>query len=404
MPDRKVAYFGPMFGVDGAGHLCSDVVKALGQGGFDVDLLVDGAYPSDNPLEERLGHTCSVNLLTGAIPKDRGHNLQYYGSLFWGLSAYLRDQEQVTLLSNGTKYNILSVWASAVTDARVHLILLEHRLLRPRITGARRVLPPLVRTHYPWANHVVGVSEDVTNELVSDYGLAENLCTTIPNPVDTDRIAAEAEKPVSHPWFSEETLLIVGVGRLIRLKQFSVLLQAFERVRRRIDARLVLIGRGPKRKALVQQADELGLQNHVDFLGFVDNPYKYMNRADLLAHPSQHEGFGLVLVEALACGTPVVATDCPGGPSDILAGGEYGKLVDVGSRRQLADAAVSMLADPPDPDQLIKRASDFDVGKIADRYENAISKLHLGEDDLGSHLECFIGKSCTSHSSSSERV
>jgi glycosyltransferase involved in cell wall biosynthesis len=122
----------------------------------------------------------------------------------------------------------------------------------------------------------------------------------------------------------------------------------------------------------VQQADELGLQNHVDFLGFVDNPYKYMNRADLLAHPSQHEGFGLVLVEALACGTPVVATDCPGGPSDILAGGEYGKLVDVGSRRQLADAAVSMLADPPDPDQLIKRASDFDVGKIADRYENAI--------------------------------
>ena len=373
MPDHKVAYFfGPMHGVDGAGHLCSDVGKALGQEGFDVDFLVDGTYPSDNPLEERLGHTCSVNRLTGAIPKDRGHNLQYYGSLFWGLSAYLRDQEQVTLLSNGTKYNILSVWASAVTDARVQLILLEHRLLRPRITGARRVLPPLVRTHYPWANRVVGVSEDVTNELVSDYGLAENLCTTIPNPVDTDRIAAEAEKPVSHPWFSEETLLIVGVGRLIRLKQFSVLLQAFERVRRRIDARLVLIGRGPKRKALVQQADELGLQNHVDFLGFVDNPYKYMNRADLLAHPSQHEGFGLVLVEALACGTPVVATDCPGGPSDILAGGEYGKLVDVGSRRQLADAAVSMLADPPDPDQLIKRASNFDVGKIAGRYENAI--------------------------------
>ena len=71
MPDHKVAYFfGPMHGVDGAGHLCSDVGKALGQGGFDVDFLVDGTYPSDNPLEERLGHTCSVNRLTGAIPED----------------------------------------------------------------------------------------------------------------------------------------------------------------------------------------------------------------------------------------------------------------------------------------------------------------------------------------------
>jgi glycosyltransferase involved in cell wall biosynthesis len=78
------------------------------------------------------------------------------------------------------------------------------------------------------------------------------------------------------------------------------------------------------------------------------------------------------LVEALACGTPVVATDCPGGPSDILAGGEYGKLVDVGSRQQMADAIVSVLADPPDSDRLIERAKDFDVGSIAERYESAI--------------------------------
>jgi glycosyltransferase involved in cell wall biosynthesis len=245
-------------------------------------------------------------------------------------------------------------------------------LLRPRITGARRVLSPLVRTHYPWADGVVSVSEDVTSELISNYGLGEQLCTTIPNPVDADRVAAGAEEPVDHPWFSEETPLIVGVGRLIRRKQFSVLLQALKRMRRHIDARLVLIGDGSRRKVLMKQVNELGLQNYVDFLGFVDNPYKYMNRADLLAHPSQHEGFGLVLVEALACGTPVVATDCPGGPSDILAGGEYGKLVDVGSRQQMADAIVSVLADPPDSDRLIERAKDFDVGSIAERYESAI--------------------------------
>lgn len=372
MLNHKVAYFGPMHGAEGVGYLCSDVGKALRYGGFEVDFLVDGTYPSENPLEKRLGNECSVIRISERTPKDRGYNLRYYGSIFRGLSAYLRGQEQVTLFSNETKYNILSIWASAITDARVRLILLEHRLLHPRMTGARRVLPPLVRTHYPLADRVVGVSEDVTSELTSRYGLADHLCITIPNPVDTDRIAAEAEKPVDHPWFSESTPVIIGVGRLIPLKQFSVLLQAIKRLRKSVDARLVLAGDGPERSTLTTQAKELGVQGQVDFLGFVDNPFKYMRRADVLAHPSRHEGFGLVLLEALACGTPVVATNCPGGPSDILSNGEYGFLIGVDSPKQLAEAIASTLANPPDPTRLVKRAKDFGVERVGDLYKTAI--------------------------------
>lgn len=372
MPNKKVAYFGPVFGIDGVGELSLDVIKGFSHRGYDVDLLVDGRYSKNTPLKEKIEEHCSVNRIAEVVPKDRGHNLRYYGSLLRGLLAYLRDQKQVTLLSNETKYNILSVWASVFAHERVHLLLLEHRLLRPRISGARCVLPPLVQTHYHWASRVIGVSEDITNELILHYGLDEQLCTTIPNPVDIDRVATEAREPVDHPWFSEKPPLIVGVGRLIRHKQFSMLLQAFERLRRHIDAQLVLIGRGPRRKALGDKVNKLGLQNHVDFLGFVDNPYKYMKRADLLAHPARHEGFGLVVVEALACGTPVVATNCPGGPSEILDGGTYGPLVDVGNQSQLADAMAATLENPPDPERLIQRAEKYNVDRIADRYAEVI--------------------------------
>lgn len=372
MAEHKVAYLGLMFG-GGAGHLCIDMGRALGQRGFMVDFLVDGKYPSENPLEQRLEDKCSVVRLSSSTPSTRGHNLPYYGSLFAGLASYLRGQEQVTLLSNETKYSILSVWSSVLAKTRVRLILLEHRLIQPRIVGARRILPPLIRTHYPQADRVVGVSEDVTSELVSDYGLSQDLCTTVPNPIDINRVGTKAEEPVNHPWFSEPPPVVVGVGRLIRRKRFGLLIQAFDRISQHVDPRLVLLGDGPRREALERLVSDLGLRDRTDFLGYVDNPYRFMKRADLLVHPALHEGFGLVLVEALACGTPVVATNCPGGPRDILDGGEYGPLVDVERPSELADAMETVLADPPDSDRLVRRAKDFSLSSVGDRLEKVIS-------------------------------
>jgi glycosyltransferase involved in cell wall biosynthesis len=247
-------------------------------------------------------------------------------------------------------------------------------MLAPRVDGARRVLPPLVRTHYPLADHVIGVSEDITHELSSDHGLSEELFTTIWNPVDTDKVNAQARESLSHPWFSEDIPVVLGVGRLEEFKQFWVLLAAFEKLTRRIDAKLVILGDGSRKQELVKQAEASGIEEDIDFVGLVSNPYKYMRRADLLAHSSRYEGFGLVLVEALACGTPVVATDCPGGPSDILNHGKYGELVDVGDPQELADAMGRTLENPPDPDRLAKRAQHYRVDKVADRYAEVIER------------------------------
>jgi len=376
MGRTKVAFFGPQYGVGGAGHVCADVGKTLGRRGYDVDFLVCGAYSEDSYLEKALPRRCSVIRFTNAAPKKNNkiHNLWYYETQFQSLLEYLRDHEQVSLLSNATKYNILSVWASALCSQPVDLFLIEHNMLKPRISGSRHVLPLLVRMNYPFANRVIGVSHDITAEFTSDYGIGKKLCTTIWNPVDIDKVTSQAEKPLTHPWFSDNAPVILGVGRFERFKQFSVLLSAFKELTRHIDARLVLLGDGSRKRRLMRRAEASGVKEKVDFVGFVSNPYKYMRRADVLAHSSQYEGFGLVLVEALACGTPVVATDCPGGPSDILDDGEYGELVDVGDARGLADAMARTLEDPPDPDRLVERARHYDVDKVADRYAEVIER------------------------------
>ena len=370
----KVAFFGPVYGVGGAGHVCSDVGKELGRKGYDVDFLVDGGYSVGSYLEDNLPKTCTVTQITDVGPKEHGYNLRYYGSLFQSLREYLRDKAHVIMLSNSTKYNIISVWAAAFSSTVVDLHLIEHNVLAPRISGVRHVLPLLVRTHYPFADSVIGVSSDITREFITDYGLDPRFCTTVENPVDVDRIATMAEESVEHSWFSGDVPVIVGVGRLVGFKQFSVLLSAFHGLHQRTEARLVMLGGGPRKDVLKQQSKERGIGEQVDFLGFVDNPYKYMLRADLLAHSSRYEGFGLVLVEALACGTPVVATNCPGGPSDILNDGEYGELVDVGDPRGLADAMARTLDDPPDPDRLVERAQHYRVEKVADRYAEVIDR------------------------------
>lgn len=271
-----------------------------------------------------------------------------------------------------TKYNLLSVWASAFAGSDVDLVLIEHGLLEPRVSGIRHALPPLVRTHYPLADQVIGVSNGITKGFITKHGLDVNRCTTVQNPLDVDKITDRADEALAHPWFSEDVPVVLGVGRFKKSKQFSVMIRAFGKLVRRMDARLVLLGDGPRKQRLIDQARSSGVEDKIDFPGLVSNPYKYMRRADVLASSSKHEGFGLVLVEALACGTPVVATDCPGGPSDILAGGEYGPLVDVGNPNQLADAIGDTLEDPPDSARLIERANDFDVSKVADRYETLI--------------------------------
>lgn len=237
-----------------------------------------------------------------------------------------------------------------------------------------RMLPHLIRHSYPHADQIVTVSKGIADDL---FRLSDELrakTAVIHNPVVDSSIPVKARESIDHPWLRvEDHRVILGIGRFMPQKDFPLLLRAFARVKRQAnDTKLILLGDGPDRRELRSLAKDLNIEGGVDMPGFVSNPYAYLSRASLFVLSSIHEGLPTVLVEALACGCPVVSTNCPSGPDEILEGGTWGPLVPVGDVSALAQAMITTLESPPDAAQLKQRAESFSVDAAVDRYYKAL--------------------------------
>ncbi len=215
-------------------------------------------------------------------------------------------------LSFLTRANIANAWAMA---GRARPWLISERVNTSAHLGSGIAAKAMVRLVYPRAAHVIAVSEGVSDDLAVNFGVARARMSAIANPVDHDRIAELAAEP---PAFAVRGPYIAAAGRLTPNKNFPLLLRAYAQAAP--PARLVILGEGPEREALRALALSLGIADRVDMPGFVANPFAVLARAQLYAMPSNAEGFPNGLVEAMACGVPVVATNCASGPSEILAG------------------------------------------------------------------------------------
>ena len=225
----------------------------------------------------------------------------------------------------------------------------------------------------PYADAAVGVSCGVSRELARLRGMSYDRIHTIYNPVVSEDLLRRAHEPVDHPWLTEPgPPVVLAIGRLHKQKDFSTLLVAFAQLQTRRSARLIVLGKGPLLGDLRSLAHELRIAEHVEFHGFVANPYAFLARASLFVLSSRHEGLANVLVEAMACGCPVVSTDSPFGPGEILEGGRWGELVPVGNSEALAVAMARALDNPPQRDALRKRASFFSVENAVGRYEELL--------------------------------
>jgi len=304
------------------------------------------------------------------------------------LVRYLRQQRPDALIAAKTHTNLVALWARQLAGVPTRLLIGQHSMLSEEIAGPEvrkwrwRHASGLVARTYPLADAIVAVSDAAAEDLAATAGVPRRRITTVHNPVDARRIAERLREPVEHPWFGTgEPPVVLGAGRLRASKDFETLLHAFARVRRARPARLVVLGEGPERAALAAETLRLGIGEDVWMPGFVDNPFAYMARSGVFALSSRHEALGNVLVEALACGCPVVATDCPGGVREILQDGAVGGLVPVGDPGALASAILSALDRPGDRERRLRRANDFHPDRAAQGYLAALGLALSTEAD-----------------------
>lgn len=293
------------------------------------------------------------------------------------LITYLKEVSPDILLSAKTHTNLVALWASQLSHSSIPVIVSEHSTHSDMIGNKKkwrwRFILPLLAKEYPKAKYVISVSQGVNTDLIRHTKMPDQNTRVIYNPIDTSSILTYSTAPIDHSWFTHPKVpIILGVGRLVPQKDFPTLLHAFAKVRKELPAHLVLLGEGKKRKEIEDLMKDLELTEVVWMPGFVDNPYAFMAKASVLALSSRFEGLPTVILEALACGCPIVSTDCPSGPSEILENGKYGSLVPIGNPSALAGAILDTLKNPPDKLQLQKRALAFDIHNIAQQYLNLL--------------------------------
>ncbi|WP_237152325.1 glycosyltransferase [Oryzibacter oryziterrae] len=362
MTKPKIAFYFPNFSGGGVERMRINLAKEMAKRDIDVTLLVSSAtgdlaslIPSNITVRD-LG--AKRTLL--ALPK---------------LRKIFKSNEYDLVISSLGPNNLIAVLARLATGSKTRLVVCQHNSMSAEAKHVHgwqyRVQPLASRLLLPLSDIVLGVSKGVADDLAEFCNIKASQLRVIYNPVITDDFERLVGASFDDTWVKDRTgPLVISVGRLVPQKDFATLITAFATVvQNRPDARLLILGVGPLEAELREQAASLGIGDSVKLGGFISNPLPLIVAADVMVMSSKHEGFGNVLVEGLGCGTPIVSTDCPWGPAEILDNGRYGKLVPVGDAVAMSDAIIKVLdGDRPSREVLIARGSEFTSSKIVDQY------------------------------------
>ena len=357
--ERRVAFFLPSFERGGVERLVINLSAELVERGVTVDVLVRDAdrpmitqLPADVTRHEMTSHGTFGALVHRVVPK---HVANAVASLP-DYVRYLRQKRPDLLVSMQT--SPFAVLGARVARTGTTVAVRESNTPSAATAAPQhrigRLAPLAKRLAYPRADHVIAVSKDAGDDIADWLDIPRSKITVIYNPTSNERVRLDGAEPPDHPWFDEDVPVVVSVGRFADQKDFETLLRAVETAS--TAPRLVLVGDGDNRERLERLSRDLDIADRVAFVGYQDNPYPYMAGADLFVLSSYYEGLPNVVIEALTLGTPVVATDCPSGPREILLDGEGGTLVPVGDRDRMAAAIDGALTDEAGTAEQLARA------------------------------------------------
>ena len=357
--NNKIAVFVSFSGLGGVERMIMHLCEGFVEQGISVDLLLINGRKPLSPIPSGVR----------AISLGASHT---YTS-FFSLVEYLRRHRPAALLAAKNRANEVAIMARQMAGVPTRIIVRMGTTLSAALEGKPGVRKMLwyqpMRFIYPRCDAVVAVSRGVADDMIRITGVCRSKIHVIPNPVITSGMARMAAQPAPHLWLTAPDLpVVMGVGRLTHQKNFNTLIRAFAILTRNIPSRLIILGEGKERIALENLVARLDLTARVDFPGHVENPHAYVARASLFVLSSLWEGSPNVLTEALALGTPVVATDCPSGPREILAKGRYGPLVPMGDPGAMALAMEKVLRHPPDKNALVQTVAQYRVDKSSRHY------------------------------------
>ena len=357
---RRISILIPHLHGGGAERVAVNLANRFVDRGYAVDMVLLSAT-GEFLTDLRPG----IDVIDLQVKRLRGALLPF--------ARYLRQTRPSAVLSCMWPLTVIALWARILARVDVTVVVAEHTTWTrdPLVRSAIRrwLIVATMRWGFPAADGIIAVSQGAAADLARFANLERQKITVIYNP-----LVGEVELSISHgallpgSWWSGSHRKVLAVGMLKEIKDYATLLNAFALLLKGVDARLLILGEGEYRAALEAQVRKLGIESSVFMPGFVKEPSPYYHHADLHVLSSIGEGFGNVIVEALAVGTPVVSTNCQSGPSEILSDGRFGRLVPVGDAVALATAMAESLADTHDTSALKARAQDFSIDKAVDRY------------------------------------
>lgn len=379
MQKKRIAIHLPDLNLGGIGKNSFKLAEAFRDKGYKVEFVINnfnGKYIDQIPNDIAVVDLKS-NRFFCSLPK---------------IYKYLKQTEPDAFIVARDYINIPIIIIKNILRIKTRLMISCHTNMAEEVkyAGLKRkiflkIILFLTRFTYRYADSVVVVSEGIKNDVHIYSGLDKDRITTIYNPIIDSKMEAQMKEEVECKWIEVDEKVIISVGRLTRQKDFVTLIKAFDLVKKQYEGvKLIILGEGEDRVKLQKLIDEMGLGKEVNLWGYVNNPYAYLKKADLFVLASAWEGFGNSIVEAMATGIPLICTDCPSGPSEILANGKYGDLVKVGDYEELSKRILYNLRNvnvlKETKEARVKRAYEFTLEEAANKYLHA---LKLGENENG---------------------